>query len=357
MKYLFYLFSFALKLTLLSQGFDTGFDIKTKLGFLIAHRPMMNHLPEEHTRSVEATYFFQTGGTKDWHLAYKLPKVGVSVLFTTVGNKKVLGNYIGAYSFFQYPFLNKEKHKIYGKFGCGLGFTNTVFNQQTNPKNVAISSRVNALINFTLLYERQFKNSHFSAGLDITHFSNGAGKLPNLGLNLPYFLIGYGHFLNKNESLDDTKNLKKPTFNQKPWQYSFIATTSFRDYSTLDNKPKKVFSLTASTQKIFRLGLAYELGFDLIYKPTIQYYKSVIYKPKESLFQIGFYNAYLMTLDKLQIIVGMGVYVKDDYFPDDRFYHRVGMRYKIANKLILNLTLKSHWAKADYVEYGIGYTL
>ena len=37
-------------------------------------------------------------------------------------------------------------------------------------------------------------------------------------------------------------------------------------------------------------------------------------------------------------------------------YHRVGLRYVFANGININLVLKSHWARADYVEYGIGYT-
>ena len=44
------------------------------------------------------------------------------------------------------------------------------------------------------------------------------------------------------------------------------------------------------------------------------------------------------------------------YRPEDLFYHRVGMRYVFDNGINMNLVLKSHWARADYVEYGIGYT-
>ena len=49
--------------------------------------------------------------------------------------------------------------------------------------------------------------------------------------------------------------------------------------------------------------------------------------------------------------------MKDRYDMDNELYHRVGMRYQFDNGLLLNMVLKTHWAKADYVEYGIGYTL
>jgi hypothetical protein len=47
--------------------------------------------------------------------------------------------------------------------------------------------------------------------------------------------------------------------------------------------------------------------------------------------------------------------VRDVYNPDDMFYHRLGLRYQFKEHLLLNLVLKSHWARADYIEYGIGY--
>jgi hypothetical protein len=55
-------------------------------------------------------------------------------------------------------------------------------------------------------------------------------------------------------------------------------------------------------------------------------------------------------------VLGMGAYVKDRYQPDGPLYHRIGMRYQFSNGITANLVLKSHWAKADYVEWGIGYT-
>ena len=52
----------------------------------------------------------------------------------------------------------------------------------------------------------------------------------------------------------------------------------------------------------------------------------------------------------------MGIYLKDKYQPEDFLYHRVGMRYVFENGININLVLKSHWARADYTEFGIGYS-
>ena len=53
----------------------------------------------------------------------------------------------------------------------------------------------------------------------------------------------------------------------------------------------------------------------------------------------------------------MGCYVRDRYRPNGPLYHRIGFRYQISNGFYGNITLKTHWAKADYMEAGIGYIL
>ena len=122
---------------------------------------------------------------------------------------------------------------------------------------------------------------------------------------------------------------EKPLYIKKPWNFSIIGIFSEKDAYPTGMKRNPVFALNFSTQKIFRLGVGYEVALDLIYKPATKYYKPVIYKPNETYFQMGLFNAYVLTLDKLQILIGMGIYIKDDYFPENRVYHRVGLRYNI----------------------------
>ncbi|MBI2258749.1 MAG: acyloxyacyl hydrolase [Flavobacteriia bacterium] len=329
-----------------------GIEIKYKYGFLIAHRPIMSHLPKDHTQAFEVNIVYQTMGNKKWHSAYSYPTYGFSFLTTSVGNNKILGQYFGSYAFLQFPFLRWKKNNFNGKIGCGLGYNPKVYDKITNPKNNAISTHFNALINFGLYYNKYFKKSSLQFGIDMSHFSNGSVKLPNLGLNLPYISISYSKYF---DELKQNELSKTKTKLQQPWTYFVTLITSFKDYYPVGQKRSQIFALQFVTQKCFRLGLGYEAGVDLLYKPTVKKYKPVIEKSDESIVQTGFYQGYVITLEKLQMVIGMGIYLKDEYFPENRLYHRIGLRYTIKQKFLLNLTLKSHWAKADYLEYGLGY--
>lgn len=334
----------------IAQENDLGLGIKYKHGFLIAHRPIMNHLPESNTNSIEAFAFVQTKGKKNWHKAFNYPQVGAALLYTSAGNNEVLGKYFGFYPFLQFNLLKTTKNKLNFKIGSGLGYGTKVYDILTNPKNVAISSHFNALINFTLAYQYKVKKNEFSFGMEMTHFSNGSSKLPNLGLNLPSLSISYARKMTESDIVKE-----KAAEIDHAWKYSVIAIASSKDSYPSGQEKFLVTALSLNAQKAFSHAVGYEAGLDFIYSPSIQKYKPVIPKSPESMMQIGLYNSYFLTLEHLQIHVGMGVYLRDEYLANDYFYHRFGFKYSFNNGLLLNLTLKSNWAKADYLEYGIGY--
>jgi hypothetical protein len=100
----------------------------------------------------------------------------------------------------------------------------------------------------------------------------------------------------------------------------------------------------------------FEGGFDIISKQAILDYKPEIEKSQWDILQLGVFAGYLLPLDQFHFVFGMGAYIKDKYQPEDPVYHRVGMRYYFKNGLNAQLQLKTHWARADYVEWGVGYT-
>ena len=336
-----------------AQKADWGMAAYYKHGFLMAHRPIMSHLPEEHCNALEVSLFFRGRGEKEWHKAYNYPTYGFSALVTGAGNREILGNYFGAFTYIQMGILRNDHSSLYGKVGTGLGYTTRVFDQLENPKNVAVSSHFNALILFALHYQYTLDKNRFKLGIDMTHFSNGAGTLPNLGINLAYFTLGYGRTVSSNQETALSREKVVPP--DKSWKYSAIAILTSRDSYPIGEAKYPVIALSMTAQKSFRYALGYETAFDFIYKPSIQKYKPVIPKSNESMVQMGWYHGYFLSLDRLQIHLGMGVYLRDEYFANDRFYHRLGFRYAFKNGFLMNLMLKSHWAKADYIEYGLGY--
>ena len=191
MKISLFLFSVFIAISSFSQSKkEWGIDYSQKIGFLAAHRGVMAHLPQSQAYAGELSVFFQTKGRKQWHQACRYPIVGATLFGGSVGNNEILGTFWGAYSFIEFPFVKTKHYEFAGKLGSGLGYGTKVYDPILNPKNVAMSTHFNTIICFGLKSSFIFNRNKISLGIDLTHFSNGAIKVPNLGVNLPYLSFG-----------------------------------------------------------------------------------------------------------------------------------------------------------------------
>lgn len=336
---------------------EWSLGIREKNGFLAAHRGTMGHLPKDRIFCGEISISKRLSGTAPWHEAYKKPLVGVTLYGSNLGSKEILGYGFGAYGFIEFPMWRNSNSFLSAKLGCGLGHVTKIFDQELNPKNDAISTHINALLCIGIMGQWRFSEEYsLLYGMDLTHFSNGSTRVPNLGLNIPTFSVGLAHhWEGKREvSVTQWQRYKTPFFSQ--WKWTNVAILSSKETFPTGGKNYPVYALNSFLYKKFRPKVGMEFGFDFISKQSLFAYRDYIPKTQWSIFQIGMYSNYVLPLDRLKFVLGMGVYLKDRYDSDNELYHRVGMRYQFDNGLLLNMVLKTHWAKADYVEYGIGYT-
>jgi len=356
MRFISALYLLLLSTSVLSQSEGSNevwIEGKFKAGFLAAHRGMIGHLPTEHAFAGEVSYLIQAKGQKDWHSWYRRPTYGVTGFFGSVGNRELLGHYAGAYSFMSFPLVRQKFYTFSFKMGAGLGYGTKIYDPDNNNLNAAIGTHVNAMIVLGVESRFVFGNNSAIVGLDMTHFSNGATKVPNLGLNLPYVSVGYGRRIQTSNFCDTclVAGLGRQT-------YFFGASLIGSVTSSFPTGGKKypVYAMSIFGRKLIGKKGGVELSFDIMSKQSIKVFKPEVPKTQMDLIQLGVFAGFVMPLDHLHFVMGMGVYVRDKFSPIDRFYHRVGLRYVFDNGINLGLVLKSHWARADYVEYGIGYS-
>lgn len=325
-----------------------------KAGFLIAHRSSIGHIPTEHAFAGEASLMFKGLGQKDWHNRYKKPFYGITGFFGTAGNRELLGHYFGVYGFVNFPLITKRPFQISFKLGSGAGYATKVYDSEDNKLSIALSTHINAMVVLGLDSRFTFGDHTLSLTLDMTHFSNGATKVPNLGLNLPYLSMGYGHKIQESNYCADcpVASVAKPTI-----QYGVLGFGSVKEMFPVGGKKYGIFGLNFFGRKFFKERGGVELSLDVVSNQEIMDFQPGVSKTQAEILQMGIYAGYLVPFDKLHIVVGMGAYVKNKFNPYGPIYHRLGFRYMFKNGWNANISLKTHWARADYIEYGIGYSL
>lgn len=336
---------------------DYFISAKAKGGFLLAHHDAMTHLPKQHIVGGEISVYKRFSRAKSWHTLYSSPYAGVTLYGANNGNNAILGYSFGMYGFLEFPFISSRRHTLSFKVANGLGYVTKTYDPITNPKDNVLSSHVNALICLGFSGRIRLAERHeLLYSIDMTHLSDGSFKVPNLGLNLPYIGIGYAYNVaSRTRPVIDTVNREAVPGWVKGWYTTVMGIFSLKEIYPTGGKKYPVYAISISERKIFRPKSGIEFTLDVISKQSIIDYRPYIHKTQWDILQIGGFVGYVLPLDRFQFVIGMGAYVKDRYRPDQPVYNRLGMRYYFKNGLIANVTLKTHFAVADYIECGIGY--
>ena len=140
----------------------------------------------EQSLSLHLKYAFQFG--KDSRLGRMYPHAyqGIGVSYNTFYCPAELGNPVTVYAFQGAPIVRLSSRLSFDyewNFGASFGWKK--YDEQYNPQNEVIGSKINAYINLGLLLNWQFHPQwKLAAGVDLTHFSYGNTHYPNGGLNI-----------------------------------------------------------------------------------------------------------------------------------------------------------------------------
>lgn len=327
------------------------------VGYIITHRNNMGNLIKGHVYGVELNYIFRTNGCKTWHQVYKYPELGFCFLHLYLSNPSQLGNMEALY-----PYTNIRLNKLTKKtafnlrLATGITYLTKAFDRIENHQNAAIGSHINAFVNLRLSLSRMIAvRWRMDVGVGLTHASNGAYSTPNLGLNIATVNFGMGYVFG-NTSCTFISDTSKSTV--KKWQTSIIGVVGIKELEDPGGKKYAAGSIQANVLRGLNIKNSLGGGVEVFYNASTKqrWADDSVYTNKASdIVQAGAKLCYAYNFHKLSFPVEFGVYFYKKQAVNGIFFHRIGFRYKVTKHLMANFTLLTHFAKADYFEYGLGY--
>lgn len=136
---------------------------------------------------------------------------GIGTAVNMFGNPKGLGTPISLYLFQGAPVWHIVRHlSLYYEWNFGLSMGWKPCDSSIAHSNLIVGSKVNAYINLGTGLQWQIgKDWVMTAGLDLTHFSNGNTSFPNPGVNMAGLRIGITKsFGSDSKGTPPTSNLK-----------------------------------------------------------------------------------------------------------------------------------------------------
>lgn len=340
---------------------NSYFDVNYFKGNIALHNNDILHLIKGHPEGFILSWNKKTFGNQDWEQRYGYPDYGVSFAYQNLKND-VLGNNYSLYAHYNFYFL---KRHVMLRIGQGLAYTTNPYDKVNNHKNIAFGSRLLSSTYLMLNYkkERLFDKFGLQAGVSLIHYSNANVKAPNTSVNSITFNVGLTYNLD-DEDAEYIESITSKKFTERI-KYNLVFRSGVNESDVVGSGQFPFYIVSAYADKRLSHKSAVQIGVDAFFSKFLDeliYYQSVAF-PEENVSgdedykRVGLFAGHELFINKMSVVTQLGYYV---YYPFDfegRTYIRVGLKRYFGDKWFGALTLKSHGAKAEAVEFGVGIRL
>ncbi len=338
-----------------------SFEANALTGIVAPHYNDMAVLRKQAVKGLNVRYNYVSDTCNVFDRKYGGPIMGFGVEYMHLGNNEMLGEAWAFFGHWGMRALSRKNHLIAVSIAPGIAYVSKVYDAQTNSQNTAISNHYNIYFALSTSYRYSIsQNQGLNAKFSITHYSNGATKYPNRGLNQLNISLGADYSFAKKKSIVSQVSLPERVFDT--W---LIATIGKTDSYAVGIQSSGVSFLcnTISLGAAYRYTGIGKLGIslDAIINRADHHYWDVNWNvilpvPDQyffDYFRVGLCGGHELLYKRVGFLTYAGVYVYNKLRPSDWSYLRTGFRYYLS-PLVLNLTLKSVGFKAQYLEFGLG---
>ncbi len=342
------------------QKANYTFEANGFYGSILLHNPDITHLITEHPSGIIIGYNRKTYGLEEWHQWYNYPDIGASFIYQDMVNPTLGKNY-GLYAHFNFYFF---KRNVQLRIGQGIAYTTNPYDKNDNFRNNAYGSRFLSSTFLMLNYHKEniYKGLGFKAGVSVIHYSNANVKAPNTSTNTLAFNAGITYTLLEDEP-DFIRREKVKII--EPIKYNLAFRTGINESDNIGAGQFPFYIFSGYADKRLGRKSAIQLGADVFFSNFLKdliRFQSVSF-PENNVAadtdfkRVGVFIGHELFINKLSVTSQLGYYV---YYPFDfegRVYNRMGLKRYFGDKWFAEVSLKSHGAAAEAVEFGVGIRL
>ena len=326
---------------------------------LWSHRPEIEPYTGKLVHSYEMILGFKASGEKAWHQLYNNPAYGLGFFYSNLGFPDVLGEVRSGFLFFEVPLGNHHLIKRRINMSLGLSRLSQFYDPITNPENRFIGTPWNVHFNFKYGLRLILANRiELLPGVSFTHYSNGAYKMPNRGLNLFDLNLGmrvYAAAQPRSET--SAKGPYEVTGGDKQRFLLFYGTGLMQRDIGDPHYRAHTFSLAFDerTGPRCRWGVGLEVFYDEHARDLAV--EQLMHPDFGDMIRAGGYVSHELIFNRMSLLFNLGAYVYYGQKPARPIYKRAALRYDLGHGLFAHFGIKAHEGRADHMEWGLGIAL
>jgi len=382
---------------LVSLGFcrvvSAGDSISSRHSFMTVNAAGGFVLPTEHLTfgnenqtslysALALKYGFTTQGSKWENYYFGLPYYGIGVYLPRFSYQKEMGNPFSAYIFMGGTIAELNSFLSFNyEINLGASFNWNHYDTNNDPNFSALGSSVNVHLAGSGYFNWNLSDKlDLHTGISLNHFSNGALRTPNNGLNALSSFVELAYYFNRRDkrSIKDINNYSPPEFTKSSVHDITIMYTihTLKIDSTgtcLESRyPRKQFNVVGISYSYmqhntrrFMWGPSLELVYDESINASFsgkrdrktglyrEYYKRAGIKDRFSM-GLSMKGEIIMPGYSIFANLGYDIYHKDKR--TNRIYQIYGGKVNLSGNLFAIFSVRStHITRSQYLYFGLGY--
>ncbi len=334
---------------------------KYQVGKIVKHRETISHLITEFPVSLQLTYDRKTHGTEEWEKRFNFPDIGLTFIYTDFRNP-VLGRYYALLPTFNFYTRKKRdaRYQFIYRLGFGPNYSTETYDRDNNNKNSIVSTK----FSFGVLFEAEnrfsiSKNWQAIASINFTHFSNGAIRLPNRGINVLNTSLGVAYLLDYDGGTGN--NIPEEGILRDKWGLVATLAGGFHEAVEINAGTHPFFVLSAAVDKQLNRKSTFSLGLDWFYSVALKKFRVNDYTWEgdelPDFNRVGIFIGHDLRVNEVALFSQLGYYLYDPYSFFTPIYFRLGLKYNFSPKVAAGVAVKSHGPTAEAVEFLISHRI
>ncbi|MFV0366360.1 MAG: acyloxyacyl hydrolase [Mangrovibacterium sp.] len=316
----------------------------------------------------------QTTGNREWHHVLNFPYYGGGVYTAGFPQDTEMGRPFAIYGYMGIPLKRTEKHTFGYELAFGFATNWDRYDPVTNPNNITIGSYSTVYIGANLVWSWEISPLlDLRAGVGFTHFSNGAMRKPNKGLNLAAPLVELSYRLEEMPKLEREVPPPYKQHNEIAIQASFSAKQEEYGssvegvHSTIGNF--RSYNLSTAYMRQITWKNKFGVGVDVSYDTqgalttSQDEHGNVMLHTSDKFsdrFVLSPYGTYEFVVNRLSLASSLGFYLyrQKPQGGAPFLYQRIGLKYHFKNDMFMSILVRAHsFSVADLIEWGVGYRI
>ena len=344
--------------------FNFQIEFRPSYGFIICHHPEMN-IFRAHFPIFELSWQNVTYGRSYYQARLNYPAFGITALYSGLGEMPEIGRVFAVYPFLRFNLLNSTKNEINFKFGIGPGYVTEVYDAVENPKNTFIGAHLNATIHLSLEYNRFITNRlSLSAFIGFTHWSNGARRAPNNGINVAHAGLSTKYFIHEPKQRLPKQEIDKQQFKgitkdnmsfYLSFTYALKDIDEYMGYDKIWSVYNVQMYFMKNMSKVSKLGIGLDFVYDMTDKEILKF-KEIEFNDFEIL-KTGINVSYEFCFDDTSFFIVAGTHLSGKEMSEGYLYQKICAKQNLSKHFFITCSLTTHFGWADFFTMGAGFRI